>query len=185
MDLGIASLASGALQTAEDVWRVGRASDEATFQRNWTEQMYGKRYQMQMEDMRKAGLNPLLAATEGAPGVGSGATADVPSVSNPLQTAMEMKLMSAQRDAAVGTAAASSASASKAQAEAYGQSLTNKQIEESIPFYVRKAKAEVTSAEGLSKVDKAAGDLYDKLGSGGKGIKEFMPLILEFLRPRR
>lgn len=36
--------------------------------------MYQNRYQWQMEDMRKAGLNPILAYRQGAPGGGAGAS---------------------------------------------------------------------------------------------------------------
>lgn len=37
------------------------AGDQAIFQRMWEEQMYGSRYQRTMEDLRLAGLNPILA----------------------------------------------------------------------------------------------------------------------------
>lgn len=41
-----------------------------------TEHMYKNRYQWQVQDMRAAGLNPILAAMNGAPSAGSGAMAN-------------------------------------------------------------------------------------------------------------
>ena len=55
-----------------------RARKEAAKQRAWAEDMYGRRYQMTMNDMRMAGLNPILAYKTGVGSVPSGARADVP-----------------------------------------------------------------------------------------------------------
>lgn len=46
------------------------ASDQMDFQSD----MYGKRYQMQMDDMRKAGLNPILSYGQSPPGSPAGAS---------------------------------------------------------------------------------------------------------------
>lgn len=43
------------------------AAHQSAAQRKWDEYTYRHRYQWQVEDMIKAGLNPLLAATQGAP----------------------------------------------------------------------------------------------------------------------
>lgn len=48
---------------------------EAQAQREWSEKMASTAYQRTMEDMKKAGLNPILAASRGATQVGSGSAA--------------------------------------------------------------------------------------------------------------
>lgn len=45
---------------------------------------YGSRYQMEVEDLRKAGLNPILAAKFGGGGISSGGIANVGSMGNPM-----------------------------------------------------------------------------------------------------
>lgn len=52
------------------------AKDQMDFQR----EMYGQRYQLTMEDMRKAGLNPILAYKQGAPGAPQGAGWQMPNI---------------------------------------------------------------------------------------------------------
>lgn len=50
-------------------------AEEAANQRRFEEKMTRNRYQYQVEDMKKAGLNPVISATAGAPGAPSGASA--------------------------------------------------------------------------------------------------------------
>ncbi len=54
------------------------AKGEAKKQRRWAQDMYQHRYQYTMADMKKAGLNPILAYQQGAGNFGSGASAQAP-----------------------------------------------------------------------------------------------------------
>lgn len=57
-----------------------RAAMEAEKAWNREKTLYGERYQTTMDDMRKAGLNPILAASSGF-NVGTGASSHAPSIS--------------------------------------------------------------------------------------------------------
>lgn len=50
-------------------------AEQARINRQWQEKMANTAYQRAMQDLRKAGLNPILAYTNGGASVGSGATA--------------------------------------------------------------------------------------------------------------
>lgn len=52
---------------------------EAQKQRAWQQEMSATAYQRAVQDMRKAGINPILAATNGGANVGSGAAANISS----------------------------------------------------------------------------------------------------------
>lgn len=62
------------------------ASHEATKNRRWQEKMRSTQYQTAMEDMRKAGLNPMLAYSQGGAGVPSGAQSAGYQIDNPALT---------------------------------------------------------------------------------------------------
>lgn len=76
--------AQTANNTAMNAWKEAAEfnSKQAAIQREWQEKMANTVYQRSVEDMKKAGINPILSAGMGlgTASVGSGATA---SVSNP------------------------------------------------------------------------------------------------------
>lgn len=100
-------------QRQQDAWGMAQYNQEynsaqSALQRDWTETMANTAYQRQVADMRKAGINPMLAATKGggapsgggssASSSGSGGTGgtshDVPAhfTQAQLNSAMEAQL---------------------------------------------------------------------------------------------
>lgn len=66
------NLVSSALDLASGAWKQDRTQainlENSALQFARNKEMYQNRYQWQMEDMKKAGLNPLLAYSQAAPG---------------------------------------------------------------------------------------------------------------------
>jgi hypothetical protein len=70
--------------------------EDAQRQMGFQREMYGSRYQMQVRDLEAAGLNPILAASQGAPGAPGGASpSSYPDPSGPAHAYAAMRSSSA------------------------------------------------------------------------------------------
>lgn len=97
-DLAFATLASGALSagsgflggifgssgaSATNAAQMSFNAQEAQKSRDWQERMSNTAYQRAMQDMRAAGLNPILAANLGGASTPGGATGSISGLANP------------------------------------------------------------------------------------------------------
>jgi len=97
----LADFGAGLLGKGLDIWSGRQAAED---QRSWDENVYKHRYQWQMQDMRKAGLNPMLSFMQ-SPGSGPSTQAadtgdsfmsGVSSAASARRVTKEMELMDAQ-----------------------------------------------------------------------------------------
>lgn len=121
-----------------------RSAEQAQIARDWSEQMSNSQYQRAVADLRKSGLNPILAASNGGAGVpsssvglvDSGATGSAGDATQAAMSAlvatnnmllqsqtqlksMEMSTSASQYAAALAAAATTSAAATSAAANMY------------------------------------------------------------------
>lgn len=132
MEAVTASLVGGALSGAisgAGAWLSGDSSARAA------KRMYKHRYQWQMQDMRKAGLNPMLSVSQGAPNVPQ---PDFPNVGEAavegFAKGQSARLMASQVEAAKAATETTRAQGSKAVQEGRAQEMQNLILEAS-PLY--------------------------------------------------
>lgn len=127
----------------------GHYNSAASAQQNaWNVENYKHRYQWAMEDMRNAGLNPILAATNGIGGSIAGASAasiGMPDVAGNISSARGVSASSRQAKVAenlstsqieknIADAKASSANAGLATANTTNAGLQNKILQNDVDF---------------------------------------------------
>ena len=90
-------------QNEESAWQAKLQRDfnsaEAAKTREWQEKMRGTGYQTAVQDLKAAGLNPMLAYSQGPAAMPTGATASasaLPQISNKMQAALSASATAAQ-----------------------------------------------------------------------------------------
>lgn len=143
---------------------------------------YKHRYQWQVEDLKKAGLNPLLAVSQGAGSVAGAPSAQTPSNSGEaaVNSALQAKRLSAEVNLL-------EQQASKAAAETEGIRSENvpRSIREAVwrDFLGPAARNAVGSARAFSRMADSAGNLAGAYGrKAAKKVRHFgtkvdLPLI--------
>lgn len=122
------ALASGMFSLAGSGLQAWSQSREAEKQRDWAEYMASTAYQRTMADMEAAGLNPILAYSQGATGSGPGAAAtSMPNVMEGLAaSAMEAKMLEANIAETESRESKNYAEGQRAREQTKGQQLINK-----------------------------------------------------------
>lgn len=153
--VGAAALAAGASIYGGSSANSAR-SEQAERANAFSEYMYKHRYQMQMDDMRSAGLNPILSYKLGAPGGPSGQMAGVEDVISPaVNSALATKRLGEDIRLMRATADKTHAEASKARAEAFltdTAAVRENQLLAAVPSQIQRAQEEASTAREIREI---------------------------------
>lgn len=162
------SLAGGERKNAASI---STAREQMAFQ----EYMYKHRYQMQMDDMRAAGLNPILSYSQGPPGAPGGAQAQIsdtvtPAIQSGVSSALgaldaqkkqkEVELLEAQKEKTEAETKSVQSTTFKTDTE----SVALNQRMEAIKWQNEKDRQDATSAAETARVRRAEADRWERFG---------------------
>jgi len=168
-------LAGAAAGFAGNLYADYRARKEADKNRNFQANMSNTSHQREVQDLRAAGLNPILSANGGA-STPTGATAQVSDGTAGVNTALdslrvknEIKALESQVQLNEANTKAAYAGALKDSASAKGASLTNAVLEAQTPALKKHADYD----KNLAPVDA----FLKRLGEGTSAVSNILPKI--------
>lgn len=132
-------------------------SAEAAKQRAWQEQMRSTGYQTAMQDLKAAGLNPMLAYSQGPAAMPTGAnasSASMPQISNKMQAALSASATAAQ-------IANTHASTEKTKADTAVSAATAKQVEAQTALTTNSSEnMKQTISRTMAEIDKTKQEVH-------------------------
>ena len=168
------------------IWSAKSAADNRKFQ----ERMSNTAHQREVEDLRKAGLNPLLSANRGA-SQPSGSVADTPDFGSAVASALAVKRAQAEVDLLKAQTSRETASAQLAakqaedlfttqpsrtalmEAQAALAGANAEQARRMLPHLVARAKEEVQLTVSSARAQKARAVLDEIARTGAVNLAEF------------
>lgn len=171
------AIIGGGLNLLGNLFGGSQSRANAREQMRFQERMRDTAYQAAVKDLRKAGLNPMLAYQQGGADVPGGALAATPEYGDVGSSAVSARRTGAEVQLLKQQAFATNAQGLKSGAEAE----TVLQIQ---PFLVQSAKAAAKGAELGLEERKALSEMWKRVGEGGATMKFLLPFFRMLLGGR-